>query len=372
MFRILDRYILRELGKNMLAVAVVLSVVVAGGTFARVLEKVAAGSYPAGIMFDVLGLKLISAMAALLPLALFLGVLMGLGRLYHESEMHVLSASGMGFRGISVPTVLVTVPVVAVVALITLWWGPLAERTSDSVIDQANNSVIVAGLEAGRFTQLPGQNGTMFVTDMNRGGDKLDGVFLAEDGGSGGDDDNASVRVIRADRGKLYGGTLPDRRFMALFQGHQYTIPLDGDDWSQLSYARNDIALTEVRPESDKTREGIGETTPTSALLAASGPNVRAELAWRFAAPAATLVLVLLALPLARQTPREPRYGRLMLAVLCYFLYFSVLSLGRSLIAQGTLPNDLPIWALHLVVAIVSLRFLWRQYARRRRWRLRS
>ena len=110
----------------------------------------------------------------------------------------------------------------------------------------------------------------------------------------------------------------------------------------------------------------IGSATGTVALVQASSPPARAELAWRIAAPVTALVLVLLALPLARQTPREPRYGRLLIAILCYFLYYSVLSLARSLIGQDKLHGPAPVWALHLIVAGIAAWFLWRQYAPRK------
>src|SRR5699024_12091573 len=112
MLRILDRYILRELAMSVLAVAIVLLVVLAGGTFARVLQQVAQGSFPASVMFAVLGLRMVSALTALLPLALFLGVLVALGRMYHDSEMHVLSASGLGRRGILLRTAWLSLQVV--------------------------------------------------------------------------------------------------------------------------------------------------------------------------------------------------------------------------------------------------------------------
>src|SRR5699024_1869513 len=125
------------------------------------------------VMFAVLGLRMVSALTALLPLALFLGVLVALGRMYHDSEMHVLAASGMGRRGIVRPTAMLALPVAVVIALVSLWLGPWATRTSNTLIVTANHSVIAAGLEAGRFTELPGRGGTMFVADMNRDGTRL-------------------------------------------------------------------------------------------------------------------------------------------------------------------------------------------------------
>ncbi|HET7301325.1 MAG TPA: LPS export ABC transporter permease LptF [Oleiagrimonas sp.] len=365
MLRILDRYILRELALSVLAVAVVLLVVLAGGTFARVLQQVAQGSYPASVMFDVLGLKMISALTGLLPLALFLGVLMALGRLYHDSEMHVMAASGMGRRGQLRPAAMLALPVAVLIAVVSLWLGPWSEQTSTKLITTANHSVIAAGLEAGRFTDLPGNGGTIFVTGMNRDGTRLSKVFVARQD-AGGKGAPPTLKIVTAKHGRLYPGSDGKGRYLALIDGWQFKVPLGADNWTRMQYQENDVALAEVQPDSGNDQGDIGSATSTLALFEANGPQARAELAWRIAAPVTALVLVLLALPLARQTPREPRYGRLLVAVLCYFLYSSVLSLARSMISQGKVHGAGPIWALHLIVVGVAVWFLWRQYAPRK------
>ena len=68
MLSILDRYFLRELGQTMLATAIVLLAIMSGTTFAQVLKQVANGSFPASVMFQVLGLNMIEGLPTLLPL----------------------------------------------------------------------------------------------------------------------------------------------------------------------------------------------------------------------------------------------------------------------------------------------------------------
>ncbi|HEX7341103.1 MAG TPA: LPS export ABC transporter permease LptF [Rhodanobacteraceae bacterium] len=362
MLRILDRYLLRELALSVLAVAVVLLVVVAGGTFARVLQQVAEGSYPASVMFDVLGLKMLAALAGLLPLALFLGILWALGRLHRDSEMHVLAASGMGRRGLLRPAAWLAIPMAVLIGMVSLWLGPWSEQTSSNLIAQANRSVIAAGLQAGRFTELPGKGGTIFVTSMNRKGTRLGPVFMArEDAAKAGQP--PTLRVITASHGQLHPGSDGQGRYLVLTDGWQYKLPLDADNWDRMQYQRNSVAISPVQPDNGNNRGDIGSATDTAALFATPGPQARAELAWRIAAPVMALVLVLLALPLSRQTPREPRYGRMLIAVLCYFLYFSLLLLAKSMIGENKLHDSTAIWVLHAVIAGVATWFLWRQYA---------
>src|SRR5574337_1053516 len=109
-----------------------------------------------------------------------------------------------------------------------------------------------------------------------------------------------------------------------------------------------------------------GNTTFRWAPLQSNNPDDRAELAWRTNAPPLTLVLLLLALPLSRQSPREPRYGRVLLAVLAFYLYYLLLALGRAQIGKGHWHSEAPLWGLHLLVLALAGWMLWKQYAPRR------
>lgn len=361
MLSILDRYFLRELAQTVAATVVVLLVIVAGSAFAKVLQEVANGSFPPGVMFQVLGLQTLGGLTNLLPLASFIGVLMALGRMYRESEMHVLASSGMGAGGLLRPVLLLAVVLVAITVLVALWLGPWAMRTSESLVIAANRSVIAAGLEAGRFTELPNQGGIIFVDRLSSDGSQLGRTFVATQRTS--KNGQPHLKVVNAASGQLYQESNGAGRFIAFKDGWQYDVPLGTDNWTQMHYERNDTALSSV--QADDEEDPIAAAS-SWALMQSSDPLARAEFAWRANAPALTLVFLLLALPLARQSPREPRYGRLLLAVLGFYLYYSLLALGRAQIAKDHWHNQAPLWALHVLVLGLALWLLWRQYAPRK------
>jgi lipopolysaccharide export system permease protein len=361
MLSILDRYFLRELAQTVAATAVVLLVIVAGSAFAHVLQQVANGSFPPSVMFQVLGLRTLDGLTNMLPLASFIGVLMGLGRMYRESEMHVLASSGMGPRDLLKPVLVLGVVLVAITALVSLWLGPWAVRTSDAMVAAANRSVIAAGLDAGRWTELPGKGGIIFVDSLSRDGSQLGRTFVATQRSS--KDGHQHLKVVSAASGQLYPESDGGGRFIAFKSGWQYDIPLGADNWRQMQYTRNDTSLSSVQADDD---DDPAHALGSWALAQSADPSARAEFAWRANAPPLTLVLLLLALPLARQSPREPRYGRLLLAVVSFYLYYLLLALGRAQIGKGHWHNEAPLWALHVVVLALALWMLWQQYAPRK------
>jgi lipopolysaccharide export system permease protein len=362
---ILDRYLLRELLIGTLAAVAVLLVIFTGGTFADILNKVASGRLPGDIMFEVLGLHLVDTLSALLPMAMFLGILLALGRMYRDSEMHVLFTSGFGPRGMLRPATMLSVGAAILIALISLWLGPLATRTADAEVEQANRSVIAAGLEAGRFTELPGKGGILFVDTMSPDGTKLGKLFVeSERPGTQDGKPVTQIDVITATHGELYHEGTEDNRFIALFDGHRFDGHLGHDNWRLMKFARNDLALS--TPDDNGDEDDPEHSRATSLLIGDKDPAARAELQWRIGAPFAALVLGLLALPMSRQNTRSSTLGKLVIAVLAYLVFANLLVVARTFIAQGKAPAALGLWWVLIPVFVFSAWLFTRQYATRR------
>ncbi|WP_333678067.1 LPS export ABC transporter permease LptF [Dyella sp.] len=343
MLSILDRYFLRELGTTIGATVIVLLVIMAGTTFAHVLEQVAKGSFPASVMFQVLGLNMIDTLSSMLPLAGFLGVLQSFGRMYRESEMHVLASSGMGMGGLLRPMAIVAVVMLVLVSAVSMWLGPWSARTSDSLVAAANRSIIAAGLDAGRFTELPGKGGIILVDTLSRDGQKLGRTFIAAERTN--KDGSRVMKMATGQHGNLYSNSDSSNRYLALNDGWQYEIPLGADNWRRMQYERNDNALSSI--QSDDEADPIHNLGMID-LMHNTTPDARAEFAWRTVVPLMTLALLMLAMPLSKQTPREPRYGRMLIAVLGFFLYYNLLALCRGQLAKGHWHHATPMWLLSL------------------------
>jgi lipopolysaccharide export system permease protein len=350
MLRIIDRYLLRELAFGCFASAVVLLVVTLGGTVTDVLTKVARGRLPGNLVFEILGLRTLDALTVLVPLALFIGVLLAYGRLWRDNEMAVLQGAGMPLRDLLRPLAWIAVPVVAIVGLISFWLAPAAIRLSHSLVEEANRSLVVAGLEAGRFVQLPGRGGVIYVGAMNDGGSRFERMFVETERADG---EDTRIDVITAERGELRHESDGQGRFLALQDGFRVEGRVGHDDFRLLRFKGNDIALAEN--ETDDTPEALKRAAPFAELLAGNEPLQRAEVHWRLAAPLSVLILAVLAVPLSRTRPREARYAGILVALLCYLIYLGWLGIARSLIEQGKVPAFVGLWWVHLPAAAVAI-----------------
>jgi lipopolysaccharide export system permease protein len=344
--RIVDRYLLREVVASFLAATAVLLLVIVGGAVADLLGKIARGRIPADLLFTLIGLRTIGALTILVPLAALLGVLLAYGRLWRDSEMAVLLSSGFDLRGQLRPLVLFALPAMALIALVAFWLAPAADRLAQGLLLEANRSLIVAGLEPGRFVELPGRDGVIYVGEMSADGSRFKRMFLESerpDREAG----KTRIDVITATHGFLYHDPDGEGRYIALEDGFRVEGKLGEDDYRLMRFARNDIKLPDST--SDDSENSIKRSASTGTLLAAGDdPVQRAELHWRLAAPVSVFVLALLALPLARSSPREPRYARLFVALLVWLSYYNALAFGRSMLAQGKLAPAFGLWWVYL------------------------
>jgi len=360
--RIVDRYLLRELGSNFLAATFILLLIVVGTAVADLLAKIARGRIPADLLFTLIALRSVDALTVLMPLAVFLGVLLAYGRLWRDSEMAVLQSSGLDLGGVARPLVLLIVPTMVLLATISFWLAPAAVRLSQTLLEEANRSLIIAGLEPGRFIELPGKDGEIYVGEMSSDGTQFKRMFVENERvetAEGKDKGKTKIDVITATHGYLYHDADGVGRYLALLDGFRVEGKLGDDDYRLMRFARNDIKLPDN--ENDDNDTAAKRSAPTGVLLRnPDDPVMRAEIHWRLAAPLSAFVLMLLALPLSKSSPREPRYARLLVAVLAWWVFNTGLGLGRSWISQGKLAPVFGFWWVYLPTIAMAVWLIWK------------
>ena len=343
--RLIERYLLRQFAASVAAVAVVLLLVGLGGVLVDLMGDIARAKVPAGLLLSQLGLRSVQVLPLLLPLALFVGLLLAVGRLYGESEMAVLASMGLGPRQLWRPLAAVVLPVAALIAVCSLWLAPLGARVAASMVDTANRSFLVAGLEAGRFRELPGRGGVVYVGELSTEGTTFRKLFVQTER-------EGRIDVVTAREGELFlEGEVA--RFLRLRDGFRVEGAPAANDFRMMRFAENELRVPdrELAAEADAL-EGMGPLD----LAASSDIAARAELHWRLATPWLALALGLLALPLGRGEPRQARYGRLLAALLVYLNAMALLVLGRGWLASGAIGAD---WGLWWILAPLSLLAVW-------------
>ena len=340
----LDSYLFREFAQSTFAALVVLLIVSLGGVFADVLSDIARGRVPAGLMLAQLGLQVLNYLPLILPLGLMLGLMMAVGRLYRDTEMPVLTSVGVGPRRLLRPLMLVVGPMVLFIGACSLWLGPWARDYSQRMIEAGQRSLLVSGLEAGRFVEFPGGGGVIYVNAMSDDGSQLGRVFVYRQ-------DEGRMDVTTAMTGELTVDG--DGRFLRLDEGFRVEGPLDaGLDYRLMRYASNELRLPRVEA---KSRSDEPELAPTLALFGDDRPAAQAQLHFRMAPPLLALAFALLAVRLARSPPRQARYGRMMMGFLAYVFGMNLMIMGTDWVEDGKVPAALGLWWLVLPLLVFCI-----------------
>ncbi|MEE4216192.1 MAG: LPS export ABC transporter permease LptF [Xanthomonadales bacterium] len=348
---ILQKYIFREWFWTFLAVTVVLLIVMIGVSLGELLNDIAGGRVPSGLLWVLIGLKMPEVLTTILPLAVFIAVIWGLGRLYRDQEMAVMRASGFKWQMMLRPMFSLLLPIATVLLLIGLFLSPAAAAVAQQKMEDAFKNAAEWGLQTGQFHVLQGGDLVLYVAAVEKDGRTLQQVFIQQRNG-----DREQIWV--ADKGYYWLDRENGERYLTLENGQITEGGKNSLDFGIMEFARNDLKLPQ--PEQGRKNDSLAARN-SAEILSSATPQEAAELQWRLSPALAAIVLGFLAIPLSHSAPREGRGGRALLGILAYTVYANVLYMSRGWIANGDLSPSLGMWWVHALVLVIALLWLQRQ-----------
>lgn len=335
--------------QTLLAVLLVLLLIVIGRHFVIVLNDAASGRVAAGIVLEILFLRTLTALNVMVPFALFIAVIVSFGRLYKDSEMVAMSASGIG-----PDRVLMAVGVIALICSVLMggvsfWLSPWANEQMLQVQEAAQSGTPFAVVEAGQFNEIGGKDSVFYVEGLSEDRTRLNDIFIQSytDG---------LLDVFSARSGYQYVDPKTHTRYLVLVDGFRYQ-GLPGDaEYKIHQYEKNAVRLEELEVlPLQRQRFAI----PSQELWSSSSRAASAELHWRLAMPLAALLLPLLGVFLSRTSPRQGRFAKLFIAVFVFVIYYNGLGVAMSWLERGVIPSTLGLWWVHgmllLLIAVFAV-----------------
>ena len=359
---VIDRLLLREILKTLLVVLLVLSLVLLSNMLVRYLGMAASGALGTDILLVVVGLELLKAMGLIIPPAFFFSVLWVLGRMYRDSEMIALAASGFGHARIFRAVLLAALPLAALAAMLMMELLPWAKGHVDRLKAEQAATADIAWVRAGRFNEFSRGGLVVYTERLAQGGLKLEGVFVQ-------DRQHGRLGLVTAESAYQTIDPETGERFVILNNGRRY----EGAP-GQLDYAMGRFDEYAVRiPTLEVAGYTLRESAKTwQALLASDRPGDWAEFNFRLSIPLTLLAFAVLAVPLARSPPRAGIYGRLTFAILLYFIFFNLQKVAERWLETGAVPAWAGMWWLPiLMLAVAGLIILFDSnwfWVHRRRW----
>jgi lipopolysaccharide export system permease protein len=238
--------------------------------------------------------------------------------------MIVWFTSGISLADTLRPIMWFAAPFFVAILVLSLFLSPWAEQRKLEYQRQLESGDEIALLSPGLFREFRRANLVVFVESINSLDGTIRNVFLhsVEDG-------KDSTTVARS--GSLHVAPNGDR-FIVLDDGRRYEGRPGDTEYRIIEFGQ---LGRRIEPAELRALPASTKAIPTAVLIALDGPVERAELFWRLSVPIASMVLTLLAVPLAYVNPRIGTSFNLIAAAFLYMLYSNCLNIVQSFIAQG-------------------------------------
>jgi lipopolysaccharide export system permease protein len=351
MTRILTTYLAREIFKTSCATMLILFVILVSNSLGRLLADIADGDVPLRALWPVLLGQSLNLLSIVLPIALFLGIVFTLGRMYKDHEIVVMNACGIGYTDFYRPVLLVLMPFMAVSIYTSLWLNPQAMRAAQEVIDREADLHEFYQMKPGQFND--GGGGLVFfmesITDDRL---ELRDVIISKTG-------EGSMYIETGETGRQQIDDVSGNLFLVIGPGDRYEGEPGDNRVEHTSFDQHGVLIekkvTQSRLEPRSEQMTLKELRKSTRLQ----PHI--ELRWRVSVPVTMLVLALLAVPLANIAPRQGRYGKVGAALAAFILYLNLLAYTRAKMNDQVIPLWLNFWWVHLLFLLLTLVLLYRR-----------
>lgn len=351
---IVFRYLAREVFITLAAVSTVLLVIIMSGRFIKYLAQAAQGLLDPGVLFLIMGYRIPGFLQLILPLGLFLGILLAYGRLYLESEMTVLTATGMSQSRLLGYTLIPALLIAVLSGLLSFSLTPMGVREVAAILQDQDALTEFDTLVPGRFQSMKDGARVTYTEDLANGREELRGVFISDLGkDSKGQDNKISILTAPSGHQQIRED---GSRYLILEDGWRYDGNPGEADYRMVSYETYAILLPKP---SVGLASSARESMRTSELLASDVPRMKTELHWRLSIPVLAFVVTLLAVPLARVNPRQGRFLKLLPAIFLYMAYLGLLIAMRDALDKGRMPVALGMWPVHALFLLIGLGLLY-------------
>lgn len=359
----LDRYIIRQVLPPFLLALLIFTFILEIPPIMENAERLIAKGVPWPTVGRILLTLLPSGLGIAIPVALLVGLLIGLGRLSGDRETVAMLACGVSLYRLLRPVLILSVAAFAA----TLWVLIYAIPDANQTFREITYDIIAARAEHDVrprvfFEDFPGR--VLYVQEEAAPGWKR--VFLADTSSA------ARPVIFLAERGRLVLDRAARRVDLILEDGIRYNPGRTAGEYDLYAFRDDPLILgldpTTVFPAAGPPK-GISELTVAELqaqrrFKESQGLSPHNEIMFiqqKFSIPAACLVFGLLGLALGVTARRDGRLAGFAIGLAVVFAYYIVMYLAEGLTKGHLLPAVLARWMPNLVLMPVALAALiWR------------
>lgn len=340
---IITRYITREILRPFALICGVLLLLMVSYSALVLLADAESNLVPGDLLVVLIISKTIAAFELFLPLALYITLLLGLGKLYSEQEISALQASGMSVFGLMKSLMPLIVSITILTAVVAIFVRPWAYDLRYSAKFQAQQTYDFEHLEEGYFYENKDSGQVYFVRGIDANNDIKQDIFIYQP------KDEAS-QIIYAEEGFTKEGLDKLSPIMVFKNGSAYQLTKsDADTLIDFNKFTIEPKNKQIAPPSFKRK-----AAPTQYLASSIDKNEQAEFQWRVTSAFKALLLALIAILLAKTSPRQGRFGKLILGILFFFFIHASSLVMKAWMEQGVLSPMPGMWSVVIILLVFT------------------
>ena len=358
--RILTRYILGEILSHTLIGCALFTFILFMRDLNHILEMVVRNSSTFTSVMEIFLFTLPNTFKVTIPMAVLVGILLGLSRLASDSEIIAMRASGLGI-GYFVRVASIVAAAGTLLGLVNSIY--VAPRANQAILEMEQSlATSQASYEIQpRVFYEDFKNKVLYVQNVvaGTGAANWRQVFMA-------DVTDRNNPIITTAASATVASDTPQELLMRLRDSSEHqTVAGQPQTYNISTFATTDFPLT-LSQQSD-VHLGRLDTAiyalPMNLLLDRThGPDPRRfqiELESRFSYPAACLVLMLIGVPLGVSSRRGGKSSGFVFTLLLVCLYYILSYTGIALSRQDKIPAFAGVWLANLLFAAAGVFLLW-------------
>ncbi len=362
--RIIDRYVVREIIPPFLIALLVFTFVLIIPFIIDLAEQMIAKGVPGGTILQLTITLLPQALALTIPMALLIGLLVGLGRLSADREVVVMMACGISPYRLLHPVLVFAVVCWGLTSWVMLKAMPdgnqkYREMVQEIAMDRAEGEV------RSRVFYEDFPNLVLYVHEVPLDGKGWLDVMAVDTKNSG------QPILYLAKRGRM----LIDREArtirMVLEDGTRHTTKVeDPAAYEVLKFERTIIALDpetvfpRTGPQRGQREMAIEELAALAGELKTGGQSPHGpimEIHKKFSVPLACVVFALLGVALGTSNRKDGKLAAFVLGIGVIFTYYVIMFMAESLTKGFWIPAWLAMWIPDIVLGAAGLFLLVRR-----------
>jgi lipopolysaccharide export system permease protein len=359
--KILHRYILKELRGPFLASLIISTIILAAGNIIQVVDMVMNKGVEAVQVLRIFICLLPYVFTFTIPISVLSAVMLGFGRLSSDNEITALRTSGITFRDMVFPVILMGLVISLANVPLNDKVLPQSEFTVRKLVKQIGMRHPTAMLEPGVFVK-GFQDYVVFIYGLR--GNTLYNVHIYQPR------ENGPTRTIVAKRAeviadpkddfiklRLYDGTAdeiaadkPDEFYKASFERYELTLNVEQNvDLSKIEKKAREKSIKELLADIKKASEQKTDVIP-----------FKIEIHKKIALAFSNLVFVLIGIPLAIKTNRREKFIGFGLAMLLFLLYWGIMLAGIAFSIRSIVPPWVGVWSANILLSAIAVLMMFR------------